>query len=822
LAGNPFSSSILDRVAPKEIDAFTILGYVPQPRQKVFHDLSKKRISAIFYGGAVGGGKSSSLTMDAIHNAVNYPGMRIGCIRRTYGELEESFLAELKKRKYAEPLGGRWNTADKRLRFSNGSEINFTYAESEQDASRLLGGEYQAFYIDEAGQMLPTVIQHIEERLRSGDRKLPVIGLRLGSNPLGSSHSYLKKRFILPTDYGKNLAEYEGRTVAFVQAKWTDNPFIDKGYESILDAIPDPNRRAAMRDGDWDAQGGMFFEQWRRDRHVVDPEGITLPREWPRYAGIDYGYRAPFAVVWAAVDNDGRLWVYREICVEQVDPENQAKLILEAEAEAGERDVFRYADPSMWGHLGTPLTIADQYGMAGCGIQKADNDRINGWARVHSFLNDGPACQLHRAQGWEFCPMLHVLDGYCPRFCETIANLPRSKTRPEDADTKADDHCLIAGTMIATGRGDVPIENVVVGDTVATRSGMRSVTAAGRTGRDVPVTTLVLSNGEELTGTPSHPIWTDNRGWVSLDALRYSDILASCRTLRKSDSTESFIADTPTPRGTRSEPTSSQESLTAKRVWGAFTKRFGSRFTGQSPPATTFTTSTKTPSTTIQTILPASLGENTFLATKSKASCPRDLPGLTQRLWRKLPNGTGVTPGESGTRDTGPGLGSTENTSPAFASTAEQPTRLAQPMAWIASARTSARAAPEGQAEWTTKVGPAKSAPVNSLPTNTAQSERAPLNVVGNFGAGRADVYNLSVEGEPEFFANGVLVHNCPDAFRYLCGAVGTYAAPIIYNNTPSAQEIQKHIETLEGAYGNPQPLAAGRFAGDLGMHGAF
>jgi hypothetical protein len=33
--------------------------------------------------------------------------------------------------------------------------------------------------------------------------------------------------------------------------------------------------------------------------------------------------------------------------------------------------------------------------------------------------------------------------------------------------------------------------------------------------------------------------------------------------------------------------------------------------------------------------------------------------------------------------------------------------------------------------------------------------------------AGRADVYNLTVDGEPEYFANGVLVHNC-DATRYL------------------------------------------------------
>ena len=33
-------------------------------------------------------------------------------------------------------------------------------------------------------------------------------------------------------------------------------------------------------------------------------------------------------------------------------------------------------------------------------------------------------------------------------------------------------------------------------------------------------------------------------------------------------------------------------------------------------------------------------------------------------------------------------------------------------------------------------------------------------------------VYDLTVEDQPEFFANGVLVHNCIDALRY---ALGTY-----------------------------------------------
>ena len=37
--------------------------------------------------------------------------------------------------------------------------------------------------------------------------------------------------------------------------------------------------------------------------------------------------------------------------------------------------------------------------------------------------------------------------------------------------------------------------------------------------------------------------------------------------------------------------------------------------------------------------------------------------------------------------------------------------------------------------------------------------------------AHRAPVYNLTVEGEPEYFANGVLVHNC-DSSGYIVSAI--------------------------------------------------
>lgn len=440
-----FAQFASDSVVPPKVDVFKILGYEPHERQRVFHEASAQRYDAILYGGAAGGGKSAALLMEALSNAANYPGMKIGCFRRSYPELEESFLAELAKRQYGLPLGAKWNATNKMLRFPNGSLINFSYAESLQDASRILGGEYQMFCIDEASLMLPGVIQHIEERLRSGNKLVPVIGLRLASNPGGVGHKYLKDRFINPTKRGKtiHIETIDGTTlvrkIAYIPAKATDNPHINEGYEAVLHSIPDPQRRAAMRDGDWDAMVGQFFEQWSHAKHVV--RSFPIPKEWPKYCGIDYGFAAPYAAVWLAVDNDSRLWVYREIYATNIQAQDQARLILEAETNAGEPEVIRVADPSMWGHRGTPLTIADIYGQEGCGLIQADNDRINGWSRVHHFLNDGPACEMHREMGWTLCPMLHVFEDKCPMFIETIPALPRSPLKPDDAETKnVEDH----------------------------------------------------------------------------------------------------------------------------------------------------------------------------------------------------------------------------------------------------------------------------------------------------------------------------------------------------------------------------------------------
>jgi len=59
--------------------------------------------------------------------------------------------------------------------------------------------------------------------------------------------------------------------------------------------------------------------------------------------------------------------------------------------------------------------------------------------------------------------------------------------------------------------------------------------------------------------------------------------------------------------------------------------------------------------------------------------------------------------------------------------------------------------------------------------------------VVRGFAASsqRADVYNLTVDGAHEFFANGVLVHNC-DAVRYLLTNLGTGPEMVILDEVPA------------------------------------
>lgn len=77
-----------------------------------------------------------------------------------------------------------------------------------------------------------------------------------------------------------------------------------------------------------------------------------------------------------------------------------------------------------------------------------------------------------------------------------------------------DDQCFAAGTLVATIRGDVPIEKIRANDLVVTPFGFRRVVAAGMTGQ----ATVIKKFG--LRATPNHPFITSKNERIEFKHLR--------------------------------------------------------------------------------------------------------------------------------------------------------------------------------------------------------------------------------------------------------------------------------------------------------------
>jgi len=433
-----FASALANRLDPpdRRQSVFDALGYTPTPKQAEFHAATEH---SVLFGGSTGGGKSRALTAEAIVACDRYPGLRVGAFRRSYPELRESLLAELAKLQFAAPLGARWNAAEHELRFPNGSLIMFRYAETMTDATRRQGGEYQLLVLDELTLFGADVVSFLESRVRSGRADIPVIGTRASANPGGPGHGAVKERYIEPTAYGTRVVvDDRDRTVRFIPSRLSDNPHMNPEHASDLLALSGQMREAFL-EGNWDVFSGQMYPELKRDRHVVGP--FALPETWARYCGVDWGYYPSYwAVVWAAEDEDGRVYVYREAYEQLVGEADQAKRILAAEL-PNEHIVARYSDDAMFATRGSAKPISEMYADEGCHLTPASKgSRVTGWQRVRSYLAEMPACPHHRSLGWQNCPRLHIFSG-CENVFRYLADLSHAtKGDPEDASGNPHDH----------------------------------------------------------------------------------------------------------------------------------------------------------------------------------------------------------------------------------------------------------------------------------------------------------------------------------------------------------------------------------------------
>lgn len=201
---------------------------------------------------------------------------------------------------------------------------------------------------------------------------------------------------------------------------------------------------------------------------------------------------------------------------------------------------------------------------------------------------------------------------------------------------RSPDRCVARNTMILMGDGvEKPIQDIVPGEMVMTRRGPRQVLAAEMTSPRAVVMSLNTANGRSLVATPNHPVWSETRKqFVALDALAHDMILTWNQTTHRLHSTSQSLSSTAecsTDEHLMSTHSAHIES-TISRHEGLrttiFTDRSMSTSTGQSRQDTTCTTSISTRSITVQRISWLSRLASILTRTQ-KSSKQRETGGLS-------------------------------------------------------------------------------------------------------------------------------------------------------------------------------------------------
>lgn len=416
----------------------------PNEKQALFLTDTHKYIG---FGGARGGGKSWAVRVKAVLLCLNYPGIKVMIIRRTYPELQENHIIPLCEMLHchAEDRTQRvasYNDSKKHITFPNGSRILFRYCDNEKDADRFQGTEVDVLFVDEATHQSEEKMDKLSACVR-GVNGYPK-RIYYTCNPGGVGHAWVKRLFV-DRQYkpGENPDDY-----SFIRSLVRDNLALmqsDPEYVRKLEALP-PKLRKAWLDGDWDIYEGQFFEEFadrpehyidRQWTHVIEP--FEIPDGWRIYRSFDWGYAKPFSCAWWAVDYDGVVYRILELygCTDTPNegvkwtPERVFAEIHRIETEhrwLRGKTIQGVADPAIW-DAETGESIADVATRYRVYFDKGDHARLPGWMQVHYRL-------YFDDNGY---PMMYVFKN-CKAFIRTMPLLQYDEHRVEDLDTDGEDH----------------------------------------------------------------------------------------------------------------------------------------------------------------------------------------------------------------------------------------------------------------------------------------------------------------------------------------------------------------------------------------------
>lgn len=352
------------------------------------------------------------------------------------------------------------------------SEVIFRHLD---DLQSLTNMNLSGFWIDQAEEVSEDVFDFLIGRIRRPvERRQGFITF----NPNG--HDWIWRRFHkkLGRD-GRPLTNASDYTLVTASTLENKENLPEDYVKGLLAQPKDWVKRFV--EGSFDVFAGQIFDEFNPHIHVL-PQPFQIPNTWERLRAIDHGQNNPTACVWAAVDFDANIYIYKEYYQEKdvvsnhVQAINEMSQIRNSEGDII-KDIYSYTviDPSTHAKTrekdGYRFSVADEYLEAGIPTIAGQNDVIAGINRVKEYfkIDDSryhPFLRTDEGEPLTGSPRLFIFPN-CENLIEEIAQYKwktyaGSATGNPDRDTikeapvKRKDHAVDALRYLIMSRPQSP------------------------------------------------------------------------------------------------------------------------------------------------------------------------------------------------------------------------------------------------------------------------------------------------------------------------------------------------------------------------------
>lgn len=287
------------RRARQTLPSNVVAPYQPYPWQVAFW---QDKTQVVLLTGSAGGGKSRA-GLEKVHAfMLKYPGATGLMLRKAREYALKSLVPMMHRSVMGRDPAIHMLKSETLFEYPNDSVLYWGGMKNDEqrEAIRSIGGEggLDIILMEEATAFSEDDFNELLARLRGTAATWRQIILM--TNPDSPTH-WIYKRLIA------------GREASVHYSSAVDNPANPADYIDTLKKLTGV-LGLRLRDGKWVIAEGAVYD-YDPAVHVID--WFEPPAGWRRIRSIDFGYTNPFVCQWWALDDDERLYLYRELYMSQ-------------------------------------------------------------------------------------------------------------------------------------------------------------------------------------------------------------------------------------------------------------------------------------------------------------------------------------------------------------------------------------------------------------------------------------------------------------------------------------------------------------------------